>query len=151
MDNQQTPIEAPKSADMAPIAAAQVTEVKATRGGLALVTTALVSTCFTLLALTPIGYVIYKRTPPEVATVDLQKIVEEDQKRLLEVIGATGAAVSEDKRAVGDKMTAEFARRLSMTVEQLGQECHCVIVNKAALLAGTATDYTELVRERIKK
>lgn len=150
MDN-PTPIDTPKPAEVVEVAAAQAVDVKVTRGALGLVTTALVSTCFTLLALAPIGYVIYKRTPPEVATVDLQKIVEEDQKRLLEVIGATGGAVSEDKRAVGDKMTAEFARRLSTTVEQLGQECHCVIVNKAALLAGKATDYTELVRERIKK
>lgn len=116
-----------------------------------LLATALVSTCLTLLALTPIGYVIYKRTPPQVATVDLQKIVEEDQKRLLDLIGAAGGNLSDDRRAVSEKMTAEFARKLSVAVEQLGEECHCVLINKAALLAGTATDYTELVRERIKR
>jgi hypothetical protein len=121
------------------------------RAGFGILTTALVSTCITLIALFPIGYTAYKHSPAPLATVDLQKIVEEDQKRLLDLIGASGGNVSDDKRAVGEKMTAEFAKRLSTAVEQLGLECHCVIINKAALLAGTATDYTDLLRERIKK
>jgi hypothetical protein len=83
--------------------------------------------------------------------VDLQKIVEEDQKRLLDLIGESGGNLGDDRRAASEKMTADFARRLSVTVEQLGEECHCVLINKAALLAGTATDYTDLVRERIKR
>lgn len=111
-------------------------------------TTALVSTVFTLLALIPVAYLIYKQTPPQVATVDLQKLVEEDQKRLLDLIGAGG---SSDKSGFSEKLTAEFASKLSVVVDELGKECHCVLVNKAALLAGTATDYTEVVRERIKK
>lgn len=111
-------------------------------------TTALVSTVFTLLALAPVAYSIYKHTPPQVATVDLQKLVEEDQKRLLDLIGVGS---SPDKGALADKMTAEFAKKLSVVVDEVGKECHCVLVNKAALLAGTATDYTDIVRERIKK
>lgn len=150
MDNQAA-TETPNIPEANQVTPAQTSNPKPVREGMGLLSTALVSTCFTLIALTPIGYMIYKHTPPQVATVDLQKIVEEDQKRLLDLIGATGGNVSDDKRAVGEKMTAEFAKKLSMTVEQLGQECHCVVINKAALLAGTATDYTDLVRERIKK
>jgi hypothetical protein len=95
-----------------------------------------------------VAYSIYKHTPPQVATVDLQKLVEEDQKRLLDLIGVGS---SPDKGALADKMTAEFAKKLSVVVDEVGKECHCVLVNKAALLAGTATDYTDIVRERIKK
>lgn len=146
MDKQSNSVEAPT-----PVATDSVVEPKLVRDGIGLLSNALVATCFTLIALTPIAYIIYKHMPPQVATVDLQKIVEEDQKRLLDLIGATGGNISDDKRAIGERMTAEFAKRLSTVVEQLGQECHCVIVNKAALLAGTATDYTDLVRERIKK
>lgn len=116
-----------------------------------LLTTALLSTCFTLLALSPVAYMAYKHTPPQVATVDLQKIVEEDQKRLVDLLGAKSGNVSEDQRGLAEKMTVDFAKRLSATVDQLGVECHCVLINKAALLAGTATDYTDIVRERIKK
>ncbi len=146
MDKQSNSVEA-----LTPVANDSVVEPKLGRDGIGLLSNALVATCFTLIALTPIAYIIYKHMPPQVATVDLQKIVEEDQKRLLDLIGATGGNVSDAKRAIGERMTAEFAKRLSKAVEQLGQECHCVIVNKAALLAGTATDYTDLVRERIKK
>ena len=115
---------------------------------MSVLTTALVSTVFTLIALAPVAYSIYKHTPPQVATVDLQKLVEEDQKRLLDLIGVGG---SSDKQALADKMTADFAKKLSVVVDELGKECHCVVINKAALLAGTATDYTDIVRERIKK
>lgn len=115
---------------------------------MSVLTTALVSTVFTLVALAPVAYSIYKHTPPQVATVDLQKLVEEDQKRLLDLIGVGG---SSDKQALADKMTADFAKKLSVVVDELGKECHCVVINKAALLAGTATDYTDIVRERIKK
>lgn len=115
---------------------------------MSVITTALLSTVFTLVALAPVAYAIYRHTPPQVATVDLQKLVEEDQQRLLTLIGATGTS---DRQALAEKMSADFAKRLSGVVDELGQECHCVLVNKAALLAGTATDYTNLVRERMKK
>lgn len=110
---------------------------------------AVLSTLLTLVALAPVAYVINRNMPPSVATVDLQVLVEEDQKRTLEVIGK-GGEVTDEQRAVVQKLTIDFAKKLSNTVDALGQECHCVIVNKAALLGGLTIDYTDQVRARMK-
>lgn len=110
---------------------------------------ALLSTLLTLLALAPVAYVINRNLPPSVATVDLQALVEEEQKRTLDVIGK-GSEVSDEQRAVAQQLTVDFARKLSGTVDALGRECGCVIVNKAALLGGVAIDYTDQVRARMK-
>jgi hypothetical protein len=152
MEQNTQPVAAEAPAVAAPVATPAAAPADAPQPApsyfLTVLTTALVSTVFTLLALAPVAYSIYKHTPPQVATVDLQKLVEEDQKRLLDLIGVGS---SPDKGALADKMTAEFAKKLSVVVDEVGKECHCVLVNKAALLAGTATDYTDIVRERIKK
>lgn len=110
---------------------------------------AVLSTLLTLVALAPVAYVINRNMPPRVATVDLQALVEEDQKRTLEVIGK-GGEVTDEQRAVAQKLTIDFAKKLSSTVDALGQECQCVIVNKAALLGGVTIDYTDHVRARMK-
>lgn len=110
---------------------------------------AVLSTLLTLVALAPVAYVINRNMPPSVATVDLQVLVEEDQKRTLEVIGK-GGEVTDEQRVVAQKLTIDFAKKLSGTVDALGQECHCVIVNKAALLGGVTIDYTDQVRARMK-
>ena len=111
---------------------------------------ALLSAFVTLLALSPVAYVLYRNMPPRVATVDLQLLVEEDQKRIMDVL-AKGGSVTDEQRAVAEKLTIDFAKRLSATVDALGQECSCVIVNKAALLGGVAVDYTDHVRARIQR
>jgi hypothetical protein len=110
---------------------------------------AVLSTLLTLVALAPVAYVVNRNMPPRVATVDLQALVEEDQKRTLEVIGK-GGEVTDEQRAVAQKLTIDFAKKLSSTVDALGQECQCVIVNKAALLGGVTIDYTDHVRARMK-
>ena len=110
---------------------------------------AVLSTLLTLVALAPVAYVINRNMPPSVATVDLQVLVEEDQKHTLEVI-AKGGEITDEQRAVVQKLTIDFAKKLSNTVDALGQECHCVIVNKAALLGGLTIDYTDQVRARMK-
>jgi len=107
-----------------------------------------------MLALVPVVYVAYQHAPPSLATVDVQKLVEEDQQRLLSLIGAKAGNVTDLQRASAEKLSAEFARRLSAAVDQLGQECRCVLINKAALLSGSASavhDYTDSVRARIRQ
>lgn len=110
---------------------------------------AVLSTLLTLVALAPVAYVINRNMPARVATVDLQVLVEEDQKRTLDVIGK-GGDVTDEQRAVAQKLTLDFAKKLSAAVDALGQECNCVIVNKAALLGGLTIDYTDQVRARMK-
>ncbi len=109
----------------------------------------LLSTLLTLLALAPVAYVVNRNLPPRLATVDLQALVDEEQKRTLDVIGK-GGELSDEQRAVAQQLTIDFARKLSSTVDAIGQECGCVIVNKAALLGGLAIDYTDQVRARLK-
>lgn len=109
----------------------------------------LLSTLLTLLVLTPVAYVVNRKLPPRLATVDLQALVDEEQKRTLDVIGK-GGELSDEQRAVAQQLTVDFARKLSSTVDALGQECGCVIINKAALLGGVAIDYTDQVRARIR-
>lgn len=109
----------------------------------------LLSTLLTLLALAPVAYVVNRNLPPRLATVDLQALVDEEQKRTLDVIGQ-GGELSDEQRAVAQQITIDFARKLSATVDAIGQECGCVIINKAALLGGMAVDYTDQVRTRLK-
>ncbi|MEN9473685.1 hypothetical protein C6P61_10245 [Malikia spinosa] len=109
----------------------------------------LLSTLLTLLVLAPVAYVVNRKLPPSLATVDLQALVDEEQKRTLDVIGK-GGELSDEQRAVAQQLTVDFARKLSSTVDALGQECGCVIINKAALLGGVAIDYTDQVRARIR-
>lgn len=113
-------------------------------------TIVLVSVFFSLLALTPVGYTAWRNLPPKVATVDLQKLVEEEQKRTLDAL-SKGSSVSDEQRAALAKLTIDFAKSLSTHIDTLGTQCGCVIVNKAALLGGTAIDYTDLLRERMKR
>lgn len=109
----------------------------------------LLSTLLTLLVLAPVAYVVNRKLPQSLATVDLQALVDEEQKRTLDVIGK-GGELSDEQRAVAQQLTVDFARKLSSTVDALGQECGCVIINKAALLGGVAIDYTDQVRARIR-
>lgn len=128
---------------------AQVTEKSRTDWIGAAVPIAL-SVLLTFLLLTPIAYKAWRAMPPRVVTIDLQALVEEDQKRMFDVIGK-GGDMTDDERSAATKLAGDFAKKLSVTVDELGQECGCVIVNKAALLGGVAIDYTDLVRARMKR
>lgn len=117
---------------------------------LGLLATALLASCISLLALAAPAYLLWRQAPPPLATLDLQRLVEEDQQRQLARLATEPDSAPERRRALAENMSADFARRLSAGVAQLGQECGCVLVNKAALLAGPATDYTALLRQRLQ-
>ena len=110
----------------------------------------LLSAFIAMLALSPVAYVLHRNMPPRVATVDLQMLIEEEQKRMLDV-GSQDSDVTDEQRAMVEKLTVDFAKKLSGTVDELSKECNCVIVNKAALLGGKAIDYTDHVRARITR
>lgn len=119
------------------------------KDGLQTLSIALVATVLTLLALAPLAYVAYRYQPPQVVTVDLQNLLEEQQQKTITLL-KQGGGLSEEQRLAAEKITIDFAKALSIAVETLGQDCRCVIVNKAAILGGTALDYTELVREKLR-
>jgi hypothetical protein len=104
----------------------------------------------TLLALAPVAYKAYQGMPPKVAQVDLQKIVEEEQMQSIAVM-ETGGSLTDEQRAIIERRTVHFAKTLSSQIAQLGDECRCVIVNKAAVLGGSVVDYTDQIRQRMKQ
>lgn len=94
-------------------------------------------------------YILHRNTPPHIATIDLQLLVEEDQKRMLGLLGE-GTNVTDQQRHMVEKLSVDFAKKLSLSVSNLEKECHCIILNKAAILGGKSIDYTDLIRERMK-
>ena len=108
--------------------------------------TVLLSVLATLLALAPLGYTVYRHLPASVATVDLKLLLEEEQARTANLLGKT---IHDKTRSEMKKQTAEFAAKLSNSIQALEQSCNCVIMNKAALLGGSAVDYTNEVRHRL--
>jgi hypothetical protein len=111
---------------------------------------AVLSSFFTLLALVPVGYSLSRNLAPHVATVDLQRLVEEERQRMVAAF-STDTPPTDAQRARAEQMTVEFAKSLSATIDALGAECGCVIVNKAALLGGVTIDYTDQVRAMMKR
>lgn len=108
----------------------------------------LVAALLAVFALAPLGYAMWSRMPPRVATVDLQRIVEDDQARVVQSLGDNNALTPEARAAL-HQQTVDFARKLSLAIDHIGHECQCVLVNKAALLGGQSIDYTEQVRARM--
>ena len=119
------------------------------KDGLQIWLIALLATVLTLLALAPLAYVAYRNQAPQIVIVDLQKLLEEQQQKTIDLL-KKGGGLSEEQRLAAEKLTIDFAKTLSIAVDTLGQDCRCVIVNKAAILGGTALDYTELVREKLR-
>ena len=110
---------------------------------------ALLSTLLTLIVLAPVAYVIKRTMPPSIVSVDLQSLLDEDQKRTHDIISKSRGTVIE-LQALMQKRTIDFTQQLSVAVEGLGKECNCIIVNQAALLGGTPIDMTNDVRQRMQ-
>lgn len=110
----------------------------------------LVAVFVTLVTLAPLTYMAYRHMPRAIVTVDLQKLIEEEEKHAVALL-SKDANVSTEQRQVVEKLTVDFAKKLSANMDTLGAECHCVIINKAALLGGTTVDYTDVMRERIRR
>ena len=73
-----------------------------------------------------------RRLPPKILTVDIQALVQEQQAK-----------------STHETNVATFAKRLSEAVNALQEDCGCVVLNKAALLAGPDEEHTEWIRERV--
>jgi len=120
------------------------------RRGLGLIAVACVSLACTVLALGPLAVMAYRHFPARVATVDLQSLVEEDQQKSIQALGkVSGGVATADERTAYAHRAIGFAKRLSDAVDALGESCRCVIVNKAAVLGGSAADYTDSIRRRV--
>lgn len=59
--------------------------------------------------------------------------------------------MTDDAKNKVTQHAGDYAKRLSAALDQLGTQCGCVVVNKAAVLAGDAPDLTDLIAKRIAK
>lgn len=115
-----------------------------------LAVTTWVAVVCTLLVLSPVAYTAYRHLPAQVVTVDLQKLIEDDQQRTIAMLGQTPDGVATDaQRQVILQNTRQFADRLGTALDVVGQHCRCVVVNKAAVLSGTAPDYTAVIGQQL--
>jgi len=106
---------------------------------------ALIAALISLAALLPAGYMLYRQKPPQIMTVDLQQLVEEQQS-LLRPSASDEMPVD---LAVAEKNALAFAKKLSIAIDEFVDSCHCVVVNKAAILGGKTQDVTNLIKERM--
>jgi hypothetical protein len=117
-----------------------------------LVYTGLGTVIATLVVLAPIGYVTKQNLPPQVVVVDVQKLINDEQNTLLKQFNnGDPVHMSDDAKDKATKHAGDFAHRLSVAIDQIGTECNCVVINKAAVLSGAALDYTQIVSDRIGK
>lgn len=120
--------------------------------GVGTAATVMLSVCLSLVALAPVGFVIYRHLPGQVGTIDPQVVIDENQRAMLTQMGATPVGMSDAQAQQAAKTTGEFAKRLSAAVDQIAQDCRCILVNKAALLGtGNAVDYTDDLRQKMRK
>jgi hypothetical protein len=110
-----------------------------------------IAVLLTLIVMSPVAYMAYRNLPPQVAQVDLLKLVEEEQQHTIDLLQKSNGTVTDEQRAALEKRSINFAKQLSESIDTLGEQCKCVIVNKAAVLGGSVIDYTDTIRQRMKK
>ncbi len=118
-----------------------------------LVLTSLVSVGASLVLGAPLVYfwTLRNHTAP-VVVVDVQKLISDEQQALLKTFNnGDPVHMTDDAKSKATQHAGDYAKRLSDALDQLGAECGCVVVNKAAVLAGAAPDLTDVISRRIAK
>lgn len=118
-----------------------------------LILTSLVSVCASLVLGAPLVYFWTQRErPASVVVVDVQKLISDERDTLLKTFNnGDPVHMTDDAKNKATQHAGDYAKRLSGALDQLGAECGCVVVNKAAVLAGAAPDLTDLIARRIAK
>ncbi|RXV64167.1 hypothetical protein D1006_40935 [Burkholderia stabilis] len=118
-----------------------------------LVLTSIVSVCASLVLAAPLVYCWTQREKAApVVVVDVQKLISDEQDTLLKTFNnGDPVHMTDDAKNKATQHAGDYAKRLSAALDQLGTQCGCVVVNKAAVLAGDAPDLTDLIARRIAK
>ncbi|WP_175914494.1 TrbI F-type domain-containing protein [Burkholderia metallica] len=118
-----------------------------------LVLTSIVSVAASLLLGAPLVYCWTQRDRvAPVVVVDVQKLISDEQETLLKTFNnGDPVHMTDDAKNKATQHAGDYAKRLSAALDQLGTQCGCVVVNKAAVLAGDAPDVTDLIARRIAK
>ena len=118
-----------------------------------LVLTGLISIGASLVLGSPLVYLWTQRERvAPVVVVDVQKLISDQQETLLKTFNnGDPVHMTDDAKNKATQHAGDYAKRLSAALDQLGTQCGCVVVNKAAVLAGDAPDLTDLIAKRIAK
>ncbi|CAG2382093.1 MULTISPECIES: TrbI F-type domain-containing protein [Burkholderia] len=118
-----------------------------------LVLTGLISIGASLVLGSPLVYLWTQRERvAPVVVVDVQKLISDEQETLLKTFNnGDPVHMTDDAKNKATQHAGDYAKRLSAALDQLGTQCGCVVVNKAAVLAGDAPDLTDLIAKRIAK
>lgn len=110
---------------------------------------AILSALISVAVIFPVGYHMYKKAYNPIGVVDLQKLMQEHQERMLTHTKGGQSGESEQIRYFIERETASFAKKISDGVDVIGKSCGCILINKAALLTtvgNTTVDYTNQLR-----
>lgn len=103
---------------------------------------------FTAVATVSAYHLLQRRsaTPP-LATVDLQGVIEAKELQFTEIITKPG--ITDADRAQAYELVARIGSEVERAVEQLGEECECVVLVRAAVVGRSLPDLTESLRQKM--
>ena len=111
------------------------------------------SALLTLVCLAPVGYLMYKKVPKPIGIIDVQEIVNENQRDIISAF-SNSEYISEQQKVDSLNKAQMFTAKLNKAVEEVSEECGCVLINKAAVLteakSNVMVDYTDTVRNKVK-
>lgn len=117
-----------------------------------------IATALISLLVTFPGLYLVKKSQVKVGVVDVQALLVEHEKKVTQQLYANQGlyqnsdAASLNSGAV-EEQTKQFLLKLEGSIDDINNNCGCVLINKAALLtqSGSVVDYTQKVREALEK
>ncbi|ALK35174.1 hypothetical protein [Burkholderia plantarii] len=117
-----------------------------------LILTGLLTAVGTLLIHAPIDYFQQSEAAAPIVVVDVQKLLTDEQATQIKQFGdGDPAHMTPEAKSAALQQAGDWAKHLSDAVAQYGAECRCVVVNKAAVLSGSAQDVTPVIATRLSK
>ena len=117
-----------------------------------------IATALISLLVTFPGLYLVKKSQVKVGVVDVQALLVDHVKKVTQQLYANQGlyqnsdAASLNSGAV-EEQTKQFLLKLEGSIDDINNNCGCVLINKAALLtqSGNVVDYTQKVREALEK
>ena len=118
----------------------------------------ILSTALIALVVNFPGLYMVKKSQSKIGVVDVQALLLEHEKKVTQQLYANQGlyqnsdAASLNSGAV-EEQTKQFLLKLEGSIDDINNNCGCVLINKAALLtqSGNVVDYTQKVREALEK
>lgn len=92
-------------------------------------------------------YWLDKKDRPRIAVVDIASIVKIKQTQFTEMLSKPGITDDDRKRAYDQ--IQHFGADLGSAVKELPGQCGCIVINKAAIVAGKMDDVTPTLKSAL--